>query len=196
MKIKADKLFYGGKIYTMEAEGICKDAVVMKDGKFAFVGTKEEALERFDCAEAIDLQGKTVLPGMGDAHLHFFAFCQTYTTVDLGGATTRAEAIRLLKERAAETPKGEWIKGSNFDQSKWTDCEDRLPTRFDLDEASTDHPIVIKRVCLHTAVANSMALERANITDGYDYGPGGLVELDENGRVISIGYCASVTAKT
>ena len=137
MKARADTLFYGGKIYTMEAPDICKDAVVLKDGKFAYVGTKEEALEHFDCAKCIDLQGKTVLPGMGDSHLHFFAFCQTYTTVDLGGATSRDEALQLLRDRAAETPKGEWIKGSNFDQSKWKDCEDQLPTRLDLDEAST-----------------------------------------------------------
>ena len=77
MKARADALFYGGKIYTMEAPDICKDAVVLKDGKFAYVGTKEEALDHFDCAKCIDLQGKTVLPGMGDSHLHFFAFCQT-----------------------------------------------------------------------------------------------------------------------
>lgn len=92
-----------------------------------------------------------------------------------GGATSRAEALQLLRDRAAETPKGEWIKGSNFDQSKWKDCEDQLPTRLDLDEASTEHPIVIKRVCLHTAVANTMALEKANITNGYVFGPGGMV---------------------
>lgn len=49
MKVKADTLFFGGKIYTMEAPGVCKEAVVLKDGKFAYVGTKEEALERFDC---------------------------------------------------------------------------------------------------------------------------------------------------
>ena len=179
MKARADALFYGGKIYTMEAPDICKDEVVLKDGKFAYVGTKEEALDHFDCAKCIDLQGKTVLPGMGDSHLHFFAFCQTYTTVDLGGATSRAEALQLLRDRAAETPKGEWIKGSNFDQSKWKDCEDQLPTRLDLDEASTEHPIVIKRVCLHTAVANTMALEKANITNGYVFGPGGMVDGKE-----------------
>lgn len=181
MKEHVEKIFYNGKIYTMEAEGICKDTVAVKDGKFAFVGSKDEALERFESAELIDLQGRTVLPGMGDSHLHFFAFCQTYTTVDLGGATTREEVLRLLRERAAETPKGEWIKGSNFDQSKWTDSEDRLPTRFDLDEASTEHPIVIKRVCLHTAVANTMALEKAGIGKNYVFGPSGVVELDEDG---------------
>ena len=122
MKGNADALLYGGKIYTMEAPDVCKEAVVLKDGKFAYVGTKEEALAQFDCEKCIDLQGKTVLPGMGDSHLHFFAFCQAYTTVDLGGATSRAEALQLLRDRAAETPKGEWIKGSNFDQSKWKDC--------------------------------------------------------------------------
>ena len=103
MKGKADALFYGGKIYTMEAPDVCKEAVVLKDGKFAYVGTKEEALAQFDCEKCIDLQGKTVLPGMGDSHLHFFAFCQAYTTVDLGGATSRAEALQLLRDRAAET---------------------------------------------------------------------------------------------
>lgn len=186
MREKADTLFYGGKIYTMEKEGVCKDAVVIKDGKFAYVGSEEQARKQFDCAEVVDLGGKTVLPGMGDSHLHFFAFCQTYTTVDLGKAKSKAEALQLLRERAAETPKGEWIKGSNFDQSKWSDSEDRLPTRQDLDQASMEHPIVIKRVCLHTAVANTMALERAGITNGYVFGPGGLVELDKDGEPTGI----------
>ena len=155
----------------MEAPDICKDAVVLKDGKFAYVGTKEEALDHFDCAKCIDLQGKTVLPGMGDSHLHFFAFCQTYTTVDLGGATSRAEALQLLRDRAAETPKGEWIKGSNFDQSSGRTARISCPPVWIWMRASTEHPIVIKRVCLHTAVANTMALEKANITNGYVFGP-------------------------
>ena len=61
MKGKADALFYGGKIYTMEGPDVCKEAVVLKDGKFAYVGTKEEALAQFDCEKCIDLQGKTCL---------------------------------------------------------------------------------------------------------------------------------------
>jgi len=180
MKIKADKIFINAKAYTMEAEGVYKEAIVVKDGKFVYVGTTEEALKNYD-GEVIDLGGKVVLPGMGDSHLHFFAYCQTYTTVDLGGCKSKAEAIQLLKDKAAETPEGEWIKGSNFDQSKWNDCEDLLPTKEDLDMASDKHPIVIKRVCLHTAVANTMALEKAEIGKGYEFGPGGTVVLDENG---------------
>lgn len=181
MKLTADKIFINAKAYTLEAEGVIKEAIVIKDGKFVFVGTTEEALERYEAKEVIDLEGKTVLPGMGDSHLHFFAFCQTFTTVDLGGAKSKKEAIERLAAKAAETPEGEWIKGSNFDQSKWDDCEDQLPTKEDLDMASTKHPIVIKRVCLHTAVANTMALSKAGIGKGYDFGVGGTVVLDEDG---------------
>lgn len=181
MKVTADKIFINAKAYTLEAEGVVKEAIVVKDGKFAYVGTNDEALANYDAKEVIDLEGKTVLPGLGDSHLHFFAFCQTFTTVDLGGAKSKKEAIERLAAKAAETPEGEWIKGSNFDQSKWEDCEDQLPTKEDLDKASTKHPIVIKRVCLHTAVANSLAVEKANLGKGYVFGPTGTVELDEDG---------------
>lgn len=180
MKERSDRIFIHGNIYTMEAEGVRRDALVVRDGKFLYVGNTQEALANYD-GEVIDLEGKTVLPGMGDSHLHFVAFCQTYTTVDLGDCTSKKEAVERLAAKAAETPEGEWIKGSNFDQSKWTDSADVLPTRFDLDKASARHPIVIKRVCLHTAVANTLALEKAHIGKGYVYGEGGLVVLDENG---------------
>jgi hypothetical protein len=180
MKKLADKIFVNGKAYTLEREGDLAEAIVIKDGKFEYVGTNEYALEHYHSAEIIDLKGKTVLPGMGDSHMHFFAFCQTFTTVDLGGATSKAEVIKRLAEKAAQLPEGEWIKGSNFDQSKWTDADDKLPTREDLDKATTKHPIVIKRVCLHTTVVNTLALEKANIGKGYRFGAGGTVELDED----------------
>lgn len=85
---------------------------------------------------------------MGDSHLHFFAYCQTHTTVDLGGCTSKAEVISKLAARAAETPKGQWVKGSNFDESKWDADNDHLPTKADLDMVSLDHPVMMKRVCL------------------------------------------------
>lgn len=94
------------------------------------------------------------------------------TVVHIEGLFAQQPLGSAGHQRAAETPKGEWVKGSNFDQSKWTDCEDRLPTRLDLDEASTEHPIVIKRVCLHTAVANTMALEKGVIVAGGVYESG------------------------
>ncbi len=182
MKTSIDKLFVGKNIYTMAAEGDKVEAVGVKDGKIVFAGAAAQAQEQFDAAEVVRLKDdQAMLPGFGDSHLHFYAYCQTLTTVDLAGATTKAEALKRLSDKAKETPEGMWIKGSNFDQSKWTDCEDQIPTKEDLDKASDKHPIVIKRCCLHTAVANTMALEKANVGKNYDFGVGGKVELDADG---------------
>ena len=181
MKQKADLILKNGAIYTMVCENSVVEALAVHNGKIVYTGTTEEVLAHCEAPQVVDLQGKTVLPGMGDSHLHFFAYCQTHTTVDLGGCTSKAEVIGKLAARAAETPKGQWIKGSNYDESKWDADNDHLPTKADLDMVSLDHPVMMKRVCLHTAVANTAALAAAGIGRGYTFGPGGLVELDEDG---------------
>lgn len=181
MKIKVDKMFINGEIHTLVNEKDICSGVCVKDGKIVFAGNSDEILSKYDSDEIIDLDGKVMLPGMGDSHLHFFAYCQTFTTVNLSEAKSKTEMLKLLKAKADETPEGGWIRGSNFDQSKWEDSSDVLPTREDLDKVSTKHPIVIKRVCLHTGVANTAALEKANITKDYNFGEGGVVELDKDG---------------
>lgn len=181
MKEKVQIIFVNGKIYTMVSPEDQVEALCVKDGIIVYTGTTKEVLERYDADQIVDLQGKTMLPGMGDSHMHFFAYCQSQTSVDLGGCRTKEEVIAKLAAKAAETPKGEWVRGSNFDESKWLAENDRLPTKADLDKASTEHPIVMKRVCLHTAVVNSMALEKADIGKDFVFGPGGLVELDKDG---------------
>lgn len=175
-----DLLFTNGRIYTLAEEGDCCQSIGVKDGKIAFVGTDAEA-KTLRATRSIDLEGKTMIPGMGDSHMHFYAYCQTLTQVNLGNCTSKKEMLQKLKEVAEKTPKGRWIRGANFDQSKWKDCADRLPTRHDLDEVSKDHPIVIKRVCLHTAVANTKALVLAGIDHRDSDGPGGVIEREANG---------------
>lgn len=181
MKKKIDTLYLNGKIYSLEAEGISYEALGADKGKIVYTGTAQDALSLYEADEIIDLEGKTMLPSMGDSHVHFYATCQTITTVDLLGCKTKSEALARLSKRAEETPKGMWIKGSNFDQSKWTDADDQLPTRHDLDKVSTEHPIVIKRVCLHAAVGNTQAIEKTGVGKGYVFGTGGIVELEEDG---------------
>jgi len=181
MKKHIDTLFINGKIYSLEAEGISYEALAVDCGSIVFVGDTKEAFEMFFPKETIDLEGKTMLPGMGDSHVHLYATCQALTTVDLLGCKTKAEAMDRLRKRALETPEGMWIKGSNFDQSKWQDTDDQLPTRHDLDEISTKHPIVMKRVCLHVSVANTKAVQETGIPNGYDFGVGGIVELESDG---------------
>lgn len=179
--MQLDRLLVNGKIYTLKTEGDTVEAVGIKDGRIVFVGSNADA-HAFSADEVVDLAGRTVIPGMGDSHMHFYAFCQTLTNVDLGACTSKAEMLALLRDAAEKTPEGQWIRGSNFDQSKWEDCKkDRLPDRHDLDLASVRHPIVIKRVCLHTAVANTAALERAGIDRDYQAGSGGVVEREADG---------------
>ena len=173
-----DKLFINGEIYSMKKEGEKFQSLGVKDGKITFLGTDEEA-KNLNSKELIDLKGKMMIPGMADAHLHLYAYCQNLTFVDLSKVHNINEMINLMKEKIKNVKKGDWVKGVNFDQSKWK--ENRFPTLEEMDSISKDNPIIIKRCCLHAVVANSKALEMASIGKNYQAGSGGIVELDKDG---------------
>ena len=173
-----DKLFINGEIYSMKKEGEKFQSLGVKDGKITFLGTDEEA-KNVSSKELIDLKGKMMIPGMADAHLHLYAYCQNLTFVDLSKVHNIDEMINLMKEKVKNVKKGDWVKGVNFDQSKWK--ENRFPTLEEMDSISKDNPIIIKRCCLHAVVANSKALEMASIGKNYQAGSGGIVELDKDG---------------
>lgn len=173
-----DKLFINGEIYSMKKEGEKFQSLGVKDGKITFLGTNDEA-KNISSKELIDLKGKMMIPGMADAHLHLYAYCQNLTFVDLSKVHDINEMVSLMKEKVKNIKKGDWIKGVNFDQSKWK--ENRFPTLQEMDSISKDNPVIIKRCCLHAVVANSRALEIAGIGKNYQAGSGGIVELDKNG---------------
>ena len=173
-----DKLFINGEIYSMKKEGEKFQSLGVKDGKIVFLGTNDEA-KNLSSKEHIDLKGKMMIPGMADAHLHLYAYCQNLTFVDLSKVHNINEMINLMKEKVKNVKKGDWVKGVNFDQSKWK--ENRFPTLEEMNSISKDNPVIIKRCCLHAVVANSRALEIAGIGKNYQAGSGGIVELDKNG---------------
>ena len=172
-----DKLFINGEIYSMKKEGEKFQSLGVKDGKITFLGTDEEA-KNVSSKELIDLKGKMMIPGMADAHLHLYAYCQNLTFVDLSKVHNIDEMINLMKEKVKNVKKGDWVKGVNFDQSKWK--ENRFPTLEEMDSISKDNPVIIKRCCLHAVVANSKALKIAGIGKNYQAGSGGIVELDKD----------------
>lgn len=174
-----------GSIYTLEAENEVVDTICVNDGIIIYVGCAKNAKERFNARTIVDLKGKTMLPGLGDSHLHFYAYCQNKTNLNLGTCTSKSEMIEVISQKAEDTPQGKWIRGVNFDESKWGD-DKSLPTKADLDSVSDKHPIMIKRVCLHTAVANSFALKLANVTKGATFGQGGIIDLDSDGEPTGI----------
>ena len=172
-----DKLFINGEIYSMKKEGEKFQSLGIKDGKIIFLGTNDEA-KNVSSKELIDLKGKMMIPGMADAHLHLYAYCQNLTFVDLSKVHNINEMINLMKEKVKNVKKGDWVKGVNFDQSKWK--ENRFPTLEEMNSISKDNPVIIKRCCLHAVVANSKALEIVGIGKNYQAGSGGIVELDKN----------------
>ena len=172
-----DKLFINGEIYSMKKEGEKFQSLGIKDGKIIFLGTNDEA-KNVSSKELIDLKGKMMIPGMADAHLHLYAYCQNLTFVDLSKVHNINEMISLMKEKIKNVKKGDWVKGVNFDQSKWK--ENRFPTLEEMNSISKDNPVIIKRCCLHAVVANSKALEIVGIGKNYQAGSGGIVELDKN----------------
>lgn len=177
--MKLDILLKNGNIYTMEYEGKKVEALGIKDGKIVFAGT-DKAAEDYESKQTVDLGGKAVIPGMADSHMHMYAYCQNQTLVNLDQVKSIDELIAVMSEKAKITPEGSWVKGVNFDQTKF--IENRFPTRHDLDKISTKHPIVVKRCCLHAVVANTAALEIAGVGPGYDPGSGGIVEFEKDGN--------------
>jgi len=176
--MKFDTLLVNGNIYTMENPHSSYQAVGIKNGIIEFVGKNDDA-KKYESENIIDLNGNTLIPGMSDSHMHMYAYCQNQALVDLSSCRSLDEMISIMKSKTDLTPEGKWIKGVNFDQSKFK--ENRFPDRYDLDRISTNHPIVIRRCCLHAIVANSKALEIAGVDENFKAESGGIVEFDKNG---------------
>lgn len=165
----ADAIYINGQVLTVDARDSTAEAVAVRDGRVQAVGHRGdiEALAG-PGTRVVDLQGKTLIPGFVDAHSHFLAtgaaeaFSVDLSSAPVGTVKNIDEIVARLKRKAESTPKGEWILGYGYDDTLVT--EKRHPTRADLDRVSTDHPILIRHVSGHFAVANSKALELAQIT--------------------------------
>jgi len=133
-------------------------------------------------AEGVDLGGRTVVPGFIDAHNHFACTAETFVAVDArpASAGSIAELLALVDHAAERTPPGGWVRGFGMDFTKF--AEGRRPTRWDLDDVTREHPVVILHVSGHYALVNSRALADRGITDDVADPPGGSLERDAAGR--------------
>lgn len=182
--MKADIVFINGEVVTIDHRNRIVESVAIKDNRIIAIGSNKEIQEyRSDNTVIIDLEGKTLLPGFIDAHLHL-----TIYGTNLLGVSCIAPHIQSLhdifvdlRKKVLKTPKGQWVRAWGFNESKLE--ENRYPTKDELDEISTDHPIVIIRTCNHTSIANSKALEIANITENTEDPAGGIIERDQNGSL-------------
>jgi len=159
----ADLIVVNARVYTADDARPLAEAFAVRDGKVAFVGSSREARALAgDATRVVDLEGRTVIPGMVDAHAHYAGLAQTLSTVDLMGVPSYDELIARVRARAAALPKGTWVQGRGWDQNQWADGQ--FPTHEALSAAVPDHPVYLTRVDGHAALVNSAAMRAANLT--------------------------------
>tara|TARA_R110000751_G_scaffold8041_1_gene32489 strand:+ start:4826 stop:6361 length:1536 start_codon:yes stop_codon:yes gene_type:complete len=152
----------------------------MRQGKVAWVG---EAVEVPSDCEIIDLDGKTVLPGLTDAHTHIFLEAMSRVQLRTAGARSIAELLELVRDAAVDTGDGEWLIASDYNELLLT--EQRHVLRHELDRVASSLPVLLRRVGGHLAVANSAALTAAGINETVSDPFGGTFDR-EHGRLNGI----------
>jgi len=154
-------LFWNGQILTLNAYNDKAEALLIEDGRIIWVGNHQEVKKRFGApSESIDLEGKAILPGFIDSHVHFMATAIVAAGIDLSEAKDMDELLAKVEERVKETPHGEWIFGYFI-----THLPDRhMPTRFDLDRISTQHPIRLTHRNGHLCSMNTKGLEMLSVS--------------------------------
>lgn len=177
----ADRVFRGGPVYAGEAGSAPVEAVAVRAGRVAMAGAAADvaALIGPD-TDVVELGGAALYPGFVDAHAHLLGIGLREMTLNLEGVGSVSELVEITAAAAQETPEGDTIYGRGWIETGWP--EGRFPNRADLDEASTDHPIILKRADGHAVVANSLALEKAGVSRATIDPVGGRIERDSAGE--------------
>lgn len=196
----ADLILHNGHIYTLtwpdpspdgrpaptapydSATGWRHDATALAilDGRIIYVGSDSGALALAGPAtERVDLAGQVVLPGLVDAHTHIAELGESLDRVNLTGVATEAEAVAMIVERAASTPKGDWILGYGWDEGAWAN---RYPDKRLLSERVPDHPVILRSLHGFASWANERALTLAGINRDTPVPDGGEIRKDARGE--------------
>ena len=184
-----DMVILNGKIITVDPGDSVVEAAAVKDGRFVAVGsTREIKALAGRGTEALDLGGRTAMPGIIDSHTHPSNIAARLLEVDLRAPPVKniAEIKKKIGEKARELGPGKWVRAANYNDSKL--AERRQVTRWELDEVALDNPVFIVSDTGHQAVVNSLALEAADVTDDTPDPPGGEVERDAGGRATGLLY--------
>jgi len=169
-----------GRIYTNDPENPWAEALAVSEGKITCIGKMAHVL--LDCggsqegAQTVPLHEQFVMPGFNDAHVHLGSAGADELSVQLRGVTSVEELQKRVAEAVAHHKPGEWITGSGWDHTLWP--EKRFPNRQQLDAVAPKNPVILTHISGHVAVANSLALKKAEIDKSTPNPPGGEIEHD------------------
>ena len=191
-KPKADLIFTHANIYTGAVDasaslgaGKRSEALAVREDKILAVGARDEIMKlKGPDTKIVDLDGHFMMPAFNDAHTHLAAAGLEKMNVNLVGVGTLDEFRDRLRIKCESAAPGDWVVGEGWDETLWP--VKVLPTRWDLDEVSGQHPVYLVRVDGHIGVANTRALQRAGITVATRDPDGGKIDRDEGGTPIGI----------
>ncbi|KAB2329350.1 amidohydrolase [Cytobacillus depressus] len=173
-----------GEVITVNSKNEVYEACLIEENKIAAVGTTEEIKKLITTsAKVIDLHGRSVLPGLIDAHMHLFLYGSTLMHLNCKDPAINSieELLHKLAEIVEKTKNGQVIRVFGFNELMVQ--EQRYPTIQELDNLTQEHPIVITRTCGHIGMVNSAALQLAEIDSATPDPQGGTIEKDSNGKL-------------
>ncbi|MBC3883089.1 amidohydrolase family protein [Undibacterium sp. LX40W] len=183
----ADTLIVNANGYTIDRTSklIQFDAMVFNDqGKVVVTGDGKKLRKKYASAKLIDLQGKTVLPGLIDAHGHVFELGIAASQLSLRASANLEQAQKAIAEYAQKYPQHQWILGGEWNQAIWK--LGRFPNAAEIDAVLKDRPVWLRRVDGHAGWANSAAMKLAGISRDTPDPQGGKIERDANGNATGI----------
>ena len=180
-KPSATLIVTNAAVYTVDKQRPKAEAVAVIGDRIVAVGSRAEIeLWRGLQTKVIDAAGKLLLPGFNDAHVHFIQGGAQLGQVQLTDAATPEEFAKRVAAQVAKTPKGEWILGGRWDETKWPKPE--LPTKDLVDPVTGNTPVFVERYDGHEALANSAAMKLASVTAKTADVPGGVIVRDASGN--------------
>ena len=180
-KPSATLIVTNAAVYTVDKQHPKAEAVAVIGDRIVAVGSRTDIdLWRGPQTKVIDAGGKLLLPGFNDAHVHFIQGGAQLEQVQLTDAATPEEFRKRIAAQVKKTPKGEWILGGRWDETKWPKPE--LPTKDLVDPVTGDTPIFVERYDGHEALANSAAMKLAGVDAKTPDVPGGVIMRDASGN--------------
>jgi len=175
--IKVDMLLVNAKVYTLDSSNTIAEALAIKGDKIISVGSTKDLKKEFSSERIIDLQGKTVIPGLIDGHAHILGEGGRLETIDLVATNSIEDIINKILERKKNLKPGEWIIGRGWDQNNWEKKE--FPTKEILDETCPQNPVILRRIDGHAVWVNSKTLALAGIDKNTEEPKGGKILRDK-----------------
>ena len=185
---KADTILYNAKIITVNPDQPTAEAIAISGDKIIAIGSNNDVMNLASTyTKKIDVEGNVMTPGFIDAHSHPAGAGRSHLRKVDCDLRSISEIQDAMFKRSKNTPKGEWISGFKYDDTKTK--EKRFINNKDLDEVAPDHPVIITHRGGHTAYVNSMALKLSGIDKNTPNPEGGSIERDQvsgkiNGRLL------------